>query len=58
MMNTTVTQIPIVAKIPVAYTIRTITGIIDVEYVKSLNFDVALEECLFVYLIPGYAMGE
>lgn len=58
MMNIIVLLIPIVVKIPVIYTTIMITGIIVEEYVKSLNFDVVLEECLFVYLILGYAMDE
>lgn len=58
MMNTTVLLIPIVVKIPVVCTIIMTTGIIVVEYVKSLNFDVVLVECLFVYLILGYVMDE
>lgn len=58
MMNTTVLLIPMKTKISVIYTIIMKTGTIAVEYVKSMNFDVVLGECLFVYLILGYAMDE
>lgn len=60
MTSTTVSQISIVKKILVVCLIIMImiTGIIAVEYVKSMNFDVGLEECLCVCLIHGYAMDE
>lgn len=58
-MNIIVTIQIIMVKTLIVYTIMLLTiGIIIVERVKSLNFDVVLEECPFVYLILGYVMDE
>lgn len=62
MMNTTVTtQVQImekILKVQVICTTITIIGIIIAVLVKSMNFDVVHEECLFAYQILGYVMGE